>query len=80
VNRSQLLNALAERNEMSRREADEVVSSLVDIITETAGPLARSPSFSALQSRLSARTSPDTRCRDRTPTSEPPSYGGADDQ
>jgi DNA-binding protein HU-beta len=35
VNRSQLLNALAERNEMSRREADEVVTSLVDIITET---------------------------------------------
>ena len=35
MNRSQLLNALAERNEMSRREADEVVTSLVDIITET---------------------------------------------
>jgi DNA-binding protein HU-beta len=35
VNRSQLLNALAERNDMSRREADEVVTSLVDIITET---------------------------------------------
>jgi DNA-binding protein HU-beta len=35
VNRSQLLNALAERNEMSRREADEVVASLVEIITET---------------------------------------------
>jgi DNA-binding protein HU-beta len=35
VNRSQLLNALAERNELSRREADQVVTSLVDIITET---------------------------------------------
>src|SRR3954454_12833591 len=35
VNRSQLLNALADRNEMSRKEADQVVSSLVDIITET---------------------------------------------
>jgi DNA-binding protein HU-beta len=35
VNRSQLLNALAERNDLSRREADAVVSSLVDIITET---------------------------------------------
>ena len=35
MNRSQLLNALAERNEMSRREADEVVASLVEIITET---------------------------------------------
>jgi DNA-binding protein HU-beta len=35
VNRSQLLNALAERNDMSRKEADQVVTSLVDIITET---------------------------------------------
>ena len=35
MNRSQLLNALAERNELSRREADQVVASLVDIITET---------------------------------------------
>ena len=35
MNRSQLLNALAERNDMSRKEADEVVTSLVDIITET---------------------------------------------
>jgi DNA-binding protein HU-beta len=30
-----LLNALAERNEFSRREADQVVASLVEIITET---------------------------------------------
>jgi DNA-binding protein HU-beta len=35
VNRSQLLNTLAERNELSRREADQVVTSLVEIITET---------------------------------------------
>src|SRR4051794_14840662 len=35
VNRSQLLNAFAERNEMSRKEADAVVTSLVDLITET---------------------------------------------
>ena len=35
MNRSQLLNALAERNELSRRDADEIVTSLVDIITET---------------------------------------------
>ena len=35
MNRSQLLNAHAERNDMTRREADAVVSSLVDIITET---------------------------------------------
>jgi DNA-binding protein HU-beta len=35
VNRSQLLNALAERNDMSRKEADAVVTSLVDLITET---------------------------------------------
>jgi DNA-binding protein HU-beta len=30
-----LLNSLAERNEMSRKEADVVMTSLVDIITET---------------------------------------------
>jgi DNA-binding protein HU-beta len=35
VNRSQLLNAFAERNDMTRREADAAVSSLVDLITET---------------------------------------------
>jgi len=36
VNRSQLLNALVERNEgMTRRTANEVLTSLVDIITET---------------------------------------------
>jgi DNA-binding protein HU-beta len=35
VNRSQLLNALAERNDMSRKEADAVLTSLVDLITET---------------------------------------------
>jgi DNA-binding protein HU-beta len=35
VNRSQLLNELAERNEMTRREADAVLSSLVEIITGT---------------------------------------------
>jgi DNA-binding protein HU-beta len=35
VTRSQLLNALAERNDMSRKEADAVVTSLVDLITET---------------------------------------------
>ena len=35
MNRSQLLNTLAERNDMSRKEADAVATSLVDIITET---------------------------------------------
>ena len=35
MNRSQLLNALAERNDMSRKEADELMTSLVDVITET---------------------------------------------
>jgi DNA-binding protein HU-beta len=35
VNRSQLLNAFAERNDMSRKEADAVVTSLLDLITET---------------------------------------------
>ena len=33
MNRSQLLNKFAEENEVSRREADEYVSSLVNIIT-----------------------------------------------
>jgi DNA-binding protein HU-beta len=35
VNRSQLLNAYAERNDMSRKEADAAITSLLDIITET---------------------------------------------
>jgi len=35
VNRSQLLNALAERNDMTRRQADELLTSLTDLITET---------------------------------------------
>jgi DNA-binding protein HU-beta len=35
VNRSQLLNEVAERNELTRREADQLVTSIVDIITET---------------------------------------------
>ena len=35
VNRSQLLNEFAERNEMSRKEADASLTSLVEIITET---------------------------------------------
>lgn len=35
MNRSQLLNALAERNDMSRKEADAVLTSLTDLITET---------------------------------------------
>jgi DNA-binding protein HU-beta len=35
VNRSQLLNAIADRNELSRRDADELLTSVVDIITET---------------------------------------------
>jgi DNA-binding protein HU-beta len=34
VNRSQLLNELAERNGMTRREADAVLTSLTDLITE----------------------------------------------
>jgi DNA-binding protein HU-beta len=33
VNRSQLLNEFAERNEMTRKEADTVLTSLVEIIT-----------------------------------------------
>ncbi len=36
MNRSQLLNALVERNEgMTRRQADAILASLVDTITET---------------------------------------------
>ena len=35
MNRSQLLNALAERNEITRREADEFLTSLTDLITAT---------------------------------------------
>ena len=35
MNRSQLLNAFAERNDMTRREADAAVTSLLELITET---------------------------------------------
>ncbi|MFM8236396.1 MAG: HU family DNA-binding protein [Actinomycetota bacterium] len=35
MNRSQLLNALAERNDITRRQADELLTSLTDLITET---------------------------------------------
>src|SRR3954466_14517911 len=35
LNRSQLLNAYAERNDLTRREADAAVTSLLDLITET---------------------------------------------
>jgi DNA-binding protein HU-beta len=35
VNRSQLLNAYAERNDITRREADAAVTSLLELITET---------------------------------------------
>jgi DNA-binding protein HU-beta len=35
VNRSQLLNAFAERNDLSRKEADVMLTSLLDTITET---------------------------------------------
>ena len=35
MNRSQLLNKFAEANEKTRREADELLTSLVDIITGT---------------------------------------------
>jgi DNA-binding protein HU-beta len=35
VNRSQLLNAFAERADMSRKEADATLTSLVELITET---------------------------------------------
>ena len=35
MNRSQLLNAFAERNDSSRKEADATVTSFVELITET---------------------------------------------
>ena len=35
MNRSQLLNASAERNDMSRKEADATLTSLLELITET---------------------------------------------
>ena len=35
MNRSQLLNELAERNDWSRKQADEVLTSLTDLITST---------------------------------------------
>ncbi len=35
MNRSQLLNELAERNEWSRKQADDVLTSLTDLITST---------------------------------------------
>jgi len=35
VNRSQLLNELAERNKWSRKQADDVLTSLTDLITST---------------------------------------------
>jgi DNA-binding protein HU-beta len=35
VNRSQLLNELAERNDMTRREADALLTSFTDLITAT---------------------------------------------
>jgi DNA-binding protein HU-beta len=35
VNRSQLVTAFADRNELSRREADELLTSLTDLITAT---------------------------------------------
>jgi DNA-binding protein HU-beta len=35
VNRSQLLNALADRNDITRRQADEFLTSLTDLITAT---------------------------------------------
>jgi len=35
VNRSQLLNEFAERNDWSRKQADEVLTSLTDLITST---------------------------------------------
>jgi DNA-binding protein HU-beta len=35
VNRSQLLNELAERNEWTRREADQFLTSFTDLITAT---------------------------------------------
>ena len=35
MNRSQLLNEFAERNDWSRKQADEVLTSLTDLITST---------------------------------------------
>ncbi len=35
MNRSQLLNAFAEQNELSRKEADAILTSLTDLITAT---------------------------------------------
>ena len=35
MNRSQLLNKFAEDNELTRKQADEYLTSLVDIITAT---------------------------------------------
>ena len=35
MNRSQLLNAFAEQNELSRKEADALLTSLTDLITAT---------------------------------------------
>jgi DNA-binding protein HU-beta len=35
VNRSQLLNAYADRNEISRKQADDLLTSLTDLITST---------------------------------------------
>ncbi len=35
MNRSQLLNEFAERREISRKEADEILTSLTDLITST---------------------------------------------
>ena len=35
MNRRDLLNALAERNELNRKDADAVLTSFVDIVTET---------------------------------------------
>ena len=35
MNRSQLVTAFADRNEISRREADEYLTSLTDLITAT---------------------------------------------
>ncbi len=35
MNRSQLLNELAERNDWSRKQADDVLTSLTDLITST---------------------------------------------
>ena len=35
MNRSQLLNAYADRNEISRKQADDLLTSLTDLITST---------------------------------------------